>query len=227
LEPFSRIRRFLLRFYSYLLPFKSRIYIQQEGVDFDRRLVDLKPKHDTYIDGYWQSEDYFKDIEQIIRSDLIIKPPTDSLNIEMASQIKAVESIAVHVRYFDAVPDGSQNNISHEYYERAFKYMERAYPSGHYFIFSDNPNEAIKKFKISNQNFTLVEHNISSGNALADLWLMSQCRNFIIANSTFSWWGAWLSTHEEKIVIAPSIHAKGNQMAWGFRGLLPKAWIKL
>ena len=73
---------------------------------------------------------------------------------------------------------------------------------------------------------TCVSHNRGDENAHADLWLMSQCKHFIIANSTFSWWGAWLAKHQGKIVIAPNVQVSG-MTAWGFRGLLPEEWMQI
>jgi hypothetical protein len=72
----------------------------------------------------------------------------------------------------------------------------------------------------------LVAHNHGDENAYADLWLMTQCSHFIIANSTFSWWGAWLSTYNDKIIIAPRIKMDGLG-AWGFEGLVPETWLKI
>jgi hypothetical protein len=74
---------------------------------------------------------------------------------------------------------------------------------------------------------TLVTHNQGDEHAYADLWLMTQCQHFIIANSTFSWWGAWLAEHMDKRVIAPGFEMRQGKMWWGFKGLLPSAWIRL
>ena len=74
---------------------------------------------------------------------------------------------------------------------------------------------------------TLVAHNQGDEAAYADLWLMTQCQHFIIANSTFSWWGAWLASHVGKYVIAPGFEMREGKMWWGFDGLLPDEWIKV
>lgn len=227
MEPYSRIRRFIVKRISRLLSFNIRKYIQQEGVDFDARMLKLRPKRDIYLDGYWQSEDYFKDVEQVIRADLYIKPPIDRFNLEMALKVKSLNSIAVHVRYFDVISDGSLNNISKDYYCRAVNYMKNIAPDAHYFIFSDNPMGARKQIPLPDSSITLVNHNQVGGHAFADLWLMTKCNHFIIANSTFSWWGAWLADYPNKIVIAPGVVLNGSQTAWGFKGLIPESWIKL
>ena len=74
---------------------------------------------------------------------------------------------------------------------------------------------------------TQVAHNQVDEHAYADLWLMTQCQHFIIANSTFSWWGAWLAAQQEKHVIAPGFEMRHGKTDWGFKGLLPDEWIKL
>ena len=227
LEPFSRIRRYLKRKFNELVPFESRTYICQQGDSFDARLLTLSCKKDVWLEGYWQSERYFKNIEAVIRNDLQITPPADDINVNLALRINGCIAIAVHIRLFDNPDEFSSNNITSIYYEKAIAIIERIAPDAHYFIFSDQPNAVIKRFVFPKGRFTFVSHNLSDEHAYADLWLMSLCQHFIIANSTFSWWGAWLSVRQGKCVIAPAVRITHGKMAWGFEGLLPDEWIKL
>jgi len=227
LEPFSKIRRYLNRRINQHLPFEKRRYIQQQGIDFDPRLLQVKPRGTVYIEGYWQSEKYFKDVESTIRQDLQIKPPGDSENRAMADHIRKHMAVAVHVRFFDDPNAEGQNNASDDYYHRAILEMDRRIPMAHYYLFSDRPKEAQRVIPLPVSRTTVVDHNQGDAMAYADLWLMSQCRHFIIANSTFSWWGAWLSENIDKHIIAPGFEKRDGKMWWGFKGLLPEKWIKL
>jgi hypothetical protein len=227
LEPFPFIRRNLMRFRSRYRRFEERSYIQQEGVDFDPRLLAAKPRGTVYLEGYWQSEDYFKDIEATIRADLRIQPPADVENMEVASKMRNSLAVAVHVRFFDAPNEIGANDAPGEYYRRAVQRMEKLAPDAHYFVFSDHPDAAMSRIPLSAERVTVVSHNRGVETAYADLWLMSLCQHFIIANSTFSWWAAWLGEYPEKIVIAPGFEMRVGKMFWGFQGLLPEDWIKL
>ena len=227
LEPFARVRRALIRRWNARLPFEQRRYIQQDGVDFDPRLLDLKPRGTLYLEGYWQSEGYFKDVEATIREDLTIRPPTDAVNLAMAARIREHVAVAVHVRLFDEPGAGGINNAPGDYYQRAVAEMERRVPGAHYYLFSDRPEAARERIPLPAARLTMVDHNRGDKLAHADLWLMSQCRHFIIANSTFSWWGAWLSAHPDKHVIAPGFEMREGIMSWGFRGQLPGRWVKV
>ena len=226
LEPFSRYRRKIKRLRNQLFPCFGRDYLIQNKIDFDSSLLDQKISKTLFIEGYWQSELYFKDIEDSIRKDLEITPPSDSMNLTCAEKIKNINAVAVHIRFFDQDPNGSMN-ISYEYYDRAIELMEKSTKGAHYFIFSDQPNKVLKKIKIPNERVTLVNHNKGDDNAYADLWLMTLCRHFIIANSTFSWWGAWLSKNVDKKIIAPGVEIRSGVAWWGFKGLLPAGWIIL
>jgi len=227
LEPLARLRRFLKRAISRWYLFEERSYIMQDGIDFDVRLLTVKPNGTLYLEGYWQSEQYFKDVESLIRNDLHIIPPVDDINQSMAEQIRNCQAVAVHVRFFDAPQELGVSNAPPDYYDRAVAKMETMTPGAHYFIFSDQPAAAFDLIQLPSDRITLVGHNKGDDNAYADLWLMAQCQHFIIANSTFSWWGAWLSERPGKQIIAPGYENRVGKTVWGFTGLLPKEWIKL
>jgi hypothetical protein len=226
LEPFQRVRRYLKRKWNRRLPFEQRAYVVHEGIDFDARVLHLKPQGTVYLDGCWQSEDYFKDVEANIREELQIKPPIDTTNLALAAHINDCTSVAVHVRFFDQPKTSAINNAPNDYYTQAIEAMERRVPAAHYFIFSDQPDAARARIPLPDSRITLVGHNQGDENAYADLWLMTQCQHFIIANSTFSWWGAWLAVNPDKRVIAPGFEMRQGKMWWGFDGLIPKDWKK-
>jgi hypothetical protein len=228
LSPFPRVRRYLKRAASRRRVFDERTYVQQEGFEFEPRLLHFKPRKTVYLEGYWQSEDYFRDVQATIREDLRIIPPTDRDNLEMASRIRGSLAVAVHVRFFDAPGEGGRNNAPADYYSRAVVRMETLAPGGNYFVFSDRPEVARSLIPLADSRVTSVSHNRGDSNAFADLWLMTQATHFIIANSTFSWWGAWLAEHEDrKVVIAPGFVMREGKMWWGFDRLLPERWIKV
>lgn len=227
LEPLSRVRRALKRKWNQRLPFAQRAYIQQQGIYFDPHLLRVEPQGTVYLDGYWQSEDYFKDVEALIRHDLQIKPPTDAANLTMAAQIRNSTAVAVHVRFFDEPQAPGINNAPDDYYTRAVEKMDGLAPGAHCFVFSDKPEAARARIPLQDARVTLVSQNRGDDGAYADLWLMTQCQHFIIANSTFSWWGAWLAEHAGKQIIAPALVLNGAKRitSWNFPGQIPKHWI--
>jgi hypothetical protein len=229
LEPLGRYRRKLARIMAGRRPFSERRYVWQEGLDFDPRLLDFTFTGSVYLDGNWQSEGYFKDVEDVIRNDLLIQEPQDSANREMAARIRGCEAVCVHVRRYDAKGDPSSAGyeLEHGYYARAVALLESRANDPHYFLFSDDPEYAADAVKIPLHRVTCISHNRGDEGAIADLWLMTRCRHFIIANSTFSWWGAWLSTEKARMVISPRFTSYGGVMGWGFRGLIPPEWIVL
>ncbi len=226
-EPFSRMRRYLVRLWNQRKPFMQRSYLVREGIDYDPRLLDLRPKGVLYLEGCWQSENYFIDIADILRQDLTIKAPIDSLNLALAKKIRNINSVAVHVRFFNESKISGIDNAPVDYYTRAIKLMEQLEPNSHYFIFSDQPDAAQNLIPLPNEQFTIVSHNKGDLNAYADFWLMTLCQHFIIANSTFSWWGAWLADSQNKKIIAPGFVKRDGISFWNVSGHLPGNWIKV
>lgn len=224
LEPFERYRRAVMKWVSMCKPFAKRNYLEQEGIDFDSRLLSVNVENVLYLDGLWQSDGYFKDVEQTIREDLQIIPPEDALNRGMAEDIRRGQTVAVHVRWFDSPDNAVAYNVPAQYYQRAVDVMENKLDLPYYFLFSDDPGAVRGKIDMPEGRVTFVSHNKGEANAYADLWLMTQCRHFITANSTFSWWGAWLGVNKDKIIVTPKFHAEGKA-AWGFKGLIPDGWL--
>ncbi len=231
MEPLGRVRRLIARKLSERKPLAQRRYIQQVGVDFDPGIVPLRLQDGTtYFDAFGQSERYFADIRQQLQQDLVMSVPQDRDNLTMATQINSTESVALHVRWFDAGDGAHSSNMSRAYYAAAIPQLLAKIPGAHFFVFSDRPSDAAALLEplMGGQPFTLVHHNAKTGKAEADFWLMRQCRHFIIGNSTFAWWAAWLGEQERQgtQVFAPSrnVDPEHSVTAWGFPGLLPERW---
>lgn len=227
LFPFHRIRRYLKRRWSQCLPFSEREYIMQDGLNFEENLLKLNLKKSIFLEGYWQSEDYFKDIANTIREDLQINPPEGHDNLEMAEEMLSRISVAVHVRFFDSPNQLSANNAPDDYYLHAIERMESYTNQAHYYIFSDNLDAARIRIPLDDSRITLVGQNQGDDLAYADLWLMTKCKHFIIANSTFSWWGAWLGEESTSLIVSPDPDRFECSNSWRAKGLIPSRWIKL
>jgi hypothetical protein len=233
MEPFGRLRRGIKRRLNKMLPLSKRRYIFQEGVQFDPAILSLRLQEGcTYFDGFGQSEDYFSDIEWIIRNDLVFVPPLDDQNQKVSKTIQSSISVAIHVRWYSPGNRCSGDHLALQYYQEAISRMISAVANPHFFIFSDQMaiTRQLLGSLLSLHLVTYVDHNNSEEMAYADLWLMSQCQHFIIANSTFSWWGAWLGEKKNiSQIYAPGKYVNPNQSvtAWGFDRLIPDRWVTL
>lgn len=233
LEPFGRLRRLLMRKASESRPLSSQRYIRQIGVEFDEEILSLKLQSGmTYFDGFGQSERYFADVEEIIKQDLKMRPPSDSDNQEMSSRIRSSDAVALHVRWFDTNDHDSASNMSLGYYRAAIDVIRKKVDVPDFFIFSDDPERSSRLLEplLANIRHTFVDHNRASQDATFDLWLMSQCRHFVIGNSTFAWWAAWLGEQKGySQVVAPAVNIDPghNSTAWGFPYLLPERWLAI
>lgn len=226
LEPFSRIRRRVIKFLSEKYPRLEGCYLEENEIKQDDRILFFKPKKYCYLDGLWQNEKYFIEVSQMLREELVFKAPIDSLNLHMQSLIKNSNSVGIHVRWFESIGKTEINNIAEEYYNRALNEIEERVENPQYFIFSDDPIAARNKLCLEDRNVVFVDHNVDELGAHNDLWLMSNCKNMIIANSTFSWWGAWLIKGKEKIVIYPNpLQAGFGESVFHLKGPQPTGWI--
>lgn len=160
----------------------------------------------VYLTGYWQSEKYFLIIREILLSEFSLKSDITEEDRIILHATKTSNSVSVHVRRGDLIGDSHANAIhgvcSREYYLRGIKHLIDNTKDPHFFIFSDDLHWVRTNLDIG-QSMTFVEHN-GPERDYADLFLMRSCTHHIIANSSFSWWGAWLSDTYGKVVIAPS-----------------------
>ncbi|MEO5357099.1 MAG: alpha-1,2-fucosyltransferase [Nitrospirae bacterium YQR-1] len=177
-----------------------------------------------YLDGYFQSEKYFTDIEAVIRNDFTVKAPLSNINKELHALITETGSVSVHIRRGDYVTSKSVNNefgvLPLDYYRKGVEILESEGVKPHIFLFSDDPVWCKENFKI-NVAVHFIEAN-SPDCAYEDLRLMSACKHHIIANSSFSWWGAWLGNYAEKKVIAPARWFRSTK--YDTRDLIPAKW---
>jgi len=188
---------------------------------FDTQFLSLQDN--TYLCGYWQSELYFQDISEIVRREFQPAVPWSRRNLQLAAEISATNSVALHVRRGDYVNDKSVRDAhgicSLEYYRTCMGQIECAIGNPHYYFFSDEPQWVRDNIKTSFPK-TIVDHN-GSRDAIFDIQLMSLCKHNILANSSFSWWGAWLNTNPDKKVFAPSRWFCRKEA----KDLLPASWI--
>src|SRR5262245_51309289 len=158
LKPFERIRRWFLRSQAKRIPFERRAYVHQEELDFDPRLLQLQPQGTVYMEGYWQSENYFLDVANTIRRDLRLSGVLSASNLETKAAIRNCCAVALHVRWFNP-PGTTGQNAPSDYYRRAVAFFESRIHQPHYFVFSDNAEAVRKYLPLPVRNVTYVNHN--------------------------------------------------------------------
>lgn len=218
-------------FYKYFRPksMLSSFYYPEQSYLFDSSVF---RRNGTYFDGGWVTEKYFKDIETELREELTLKTALSDYSQEISEEIKNSHAIALHVRRADYVTGNTYKDVplihgtcSMEYYKSAIEYVTKREPSPHFFIFSDDYEWSVDNFKFLNYPVTCVKNSAEKN--YEDLMLMSQCKHNIIANSTFSWWGAWLNNHKNKMVIAPKKWFNAHKPGTNTDDIIPDTWIKL
>lgn len=159
---------------------------------------------DVYLCGYWQSEKYFKDIRNTILEEFSFPLETKERFQDLCKQMQKENSISIHIRRSDYLTEQNVkvygNICTEKYYENATAYMDRKIENPHYYVFTDDLEWTRDYFK--GEQYTIVDENRGK-DSYADMYLMSQCKHNIIANSSFSWWGAWLNKNLNKKVLAP------------------------
>lgn len=194
----SRVRRKLTG--------RKTFRIDETSGMFDPSILE---KETAYLVGYWQSEKYFddEDVKKQLRDDFEKRPQElmqDALSWTTLQQIECCESVSLHVRRTDYIDEEHihiHNICSEKYYKDAVDLVRSKYPGAVFFIFTDDKDWCKEHFV--GPKFNVVELEEGANTDMAEMTLMSRCKHHILANSSFSWWAAWLSDEPEKLVVVP------------------------
>jgi hypothetical protein len=216
------LRRLLIR--SNFKWLRERNFVVEPHFNFWPDFIKLNTN--CFLYGYWQSEKYFKACDGVIRNDFKFREPLVGDNKTISQRINEVQSISLHVRRGDYVTDSRTKTVMQvcpqEYYKTAIDHISKNFTNPVFFIFSDEIDWVKNNLTIDHECI-YIDNNTGS-ESYRDMQLMSLCKHNIIANSSFSWWGAWLNLNSEKIVIAPK--------KWFSNGLkdsdlIPNEWLRL
>ncbi len=199
----SRIRR-------KLFGRKTKKY-EEQSQNFDPLVLEKTP---VYLTGYFQSDCYFRDVVEELRQELHFSEHIwDHISTDLKrrlqeyeQQICSLQAVSLHIRRGDYLehPEIYGVSCTKEYYDTAIQYIKEYCPDAHFFVFTNDVSwvRTWLEEKASDE-FTLIE-GTTEENGYLDMMLMSKCRHHIMANSSFSWWGAWLNSYKQKIITAPT-----------------------
>ncbi len=204
------------------------LFVHEKHFEFDPEMLNLKMESITLISGYWQSEKYFQEIATTIRQDFTFKTHISAQNLSLAEEIRTKNSVCLHVRRLLGIADGQINEqgvafhgaSDLTYYAKAIQFIAEKEQNIHFYIFADEPEWAQANLKLLFPT-TFVKGNPDH----EDLQLMALCKHYIVANSSFGWWAAWLGANPSKIVCAPDAWFADKSV--NTNDIYPTSWIRL
>lgn len=200
-------------------PLESRYYLRERSTHFDAEIHDLHIMRSVIIEGYWQTERYFDDLPL---RDLIHFPEILTNTVLTESQaIQNSNAVCLAIRRYEEIPrlKRPMHILDASYFRRAMARIEEQVKNPHYFVFAQDMQWARENLH-SDHPITFASEKDPDTGAIQDLYLMTQCRHYLISNSTLHWWGAWLNPDQNKIVLAPA-------HGWSNKETLPPAWLTL
>lgn len=213
-------------FFNIIRCIKKYSKLLEPSFEFDPTIL-LNTSKNCYLSGYWQSEKYFLHIRDTLLYDFSFPKNNSNQNKKIIDQIRVRNSISVHIRRGDYIsdPTNSKNHgfIGVKYYQKALDFLVKKIEDPIIVIFSDDINWVMNNLVVNTPKI-FVDWN-TGDNSIFDMYLMSLCKHNIIANSSFSWWAAWLNQNPQKIVIAPGRWF--NERDWNISDLIPETWIKI
>lgn len=191
----------------------SRIYgmsVYETKLEFMPGVFELRSRRNCWMSGYWQSSRYFSGCERIMRMELMPPPPAEGRFLDLGRKMRALNSVALGVRLYEEstspeahARDGRLKPI--ESINQAIRALVEREPSCHFFVFCTHRSPALSQLNLPG-DVTMLTHDDGYEGTLQRLWLLAQCRHHIMTNSSYYWWGAWLSGHAysagEQVVYA-------------------------
>lgn len=203
---------------------RYKIVKEKCGKIFDKSIFSLRGN--LYLEGFWQNEKYFKDIENIIRKEFIFKHKVEKYSLVILNKIISTNSVCLNVRRTDYISNPGTNKLMGEinldYYEKAAEIISSKIKKPCYYIFSDDIEWCRNNLKLK-YPYEFIGHEHAGYKFSTYLQLMISCKHFIIPNSTFAWWAAWLNSSETKIVIGPERWYRDKNRG----GLVSESWIRI
>lgn len=228
--PFPKKPNRLHQFLQTIFSNKPFIYYQKSAFDFNSTLLNLHngANRDIYLSGYWQGFGYIENIHPVLQEEFDLRSDIDVHYQPFLQQIMNSESVMLHLRRGDYVhsPSAAQFHgaLSLDYYQNAMQAIKAIQPDAHFFVFSDDLPWARANLP-TGIPLTFIENSLSEDAAVQELQLMRNCKHHIIANSSLSWWGAWLKTNADGTVFAPNRWV--NNANINLNKLLPPNWQRL
>ena len=207
---------------------ESKEIVKESHFYFDP--IHFSVNKDIYLEGYWQSEKYFKENEAVIRKDFSFSLSLSKEESLLQKEISSHNAVCINFRRTDFV-DLKNSSDTHgvtdlEYYENAIGLIVQKIKKPHFYVFSDDIEWCRENFKVE-YPITYVGHEYKGYKFSSYLQLMSQCKHFIIPNSTFAWWAAWLCENHSKIVVTPDKWFKDSELQKQTKDIIPEDWLKL
>lgn len=209
------VKKIYGRIARYYLTKKYTSYIEQNPYKYEKNIMQIKDN--TYLQGYWQNEKYFIEYRKELQRMFTPAYNLDAMCADYIAIASQTNSVAVHVRRGDYEIAGQC--ISNNYYYSAIEYICKKIENPTFLVFSDDIEYAKQIFQNVNMEKIMICVNTKYRD-LDEFFIMNSCKNFIIANSTYSWWAAWLSDNDSKIIICPEV----KQWIGDF---YPEGWIRI
>ena len=200
----------------------NHLYYERKKFYYEPQIESIADN--TYLYGYFQTEKYFSSYLTEIRAQFQLEHEPNEMNKRIIDVMKSKNSVSIHVRRGDYLLAPFNLLTAENYYRKAIEYILEKVEQPKFYIFTNDIEWTMAEFEQFDIDKTFISNN-QGDNSYMDMVLMSNCQHNICANSSFSWWGAWLNSNRDKIVTAPKVWFKNSVS--GNNELIPPSWIKI